>query len=583
MRNLAVGLLVAVAASLTIAPPARAQDDIFQIWELALDIIPTSGAPPIPSSPSGIGVPASGVATFSDEQSFVIGPCTVRSAFTAEYVFTASLNIRIAVTVTSTPASDPSCVNYSAVFSSQPGAPLDRPFPNATRTTGPGTISFTFNDEVSPAGTFTAVCRSGCGLPVAATVTSVSGAVQVLVQGTPVALEAGSSIGKGAELTTGADGQLQAACSGGARLSVRPNSAVFFDDSLCERSQSGMIDVTRGEVSLAGSAPTTAVRGADTGMASGVRTPVSQAVIASAGTTFTTSYTQVGQIGTATTSVETGSVEVLDSSAGATTVAAAGTQVVTIGSPPVIVGAVLPSSRSVQVGVPATVFATMINAGSGPAIACKITRLTPVPADLRFQRTDAATNQVAGPPNTPISISHGNNQSFVLSFTPTDSFAPTDVQMGFTCGGTQAAIVPGLNTLLLSASTTPVPDIVALAATTGGGILGLAGSGRSGAFAVATVNVGVAARITASADTGAAQLPLALAVCRTDPSSGSCIGDVGVSVTTDIPAGATPTFAVFASASGPVPFDPATNRIFVRFRDDARVTRGSTSVAVRSE
>ena len=54
------------------------------------------------------------------------------------------------------------------------------------------------------------------------------------------------------------------------------------------------------------------------------------------------------------------------------------------------------------------------------------------------------------------------------------------------------------------------------------------------------------------------------------------------SVTVLIPANGTPTFSVFASAMGNVPFDPANNRIFVRFSDSGGVTRGATSVAVRA-
>jgi hypothetical protein len=140
-----------------------------------------------------------------------------------------------------------------------------------------------------------------------------------------------------------------------------------------------------------------------------------------------------------------------------------------------------------------------------------------------------------------------------------------------------------VNTLLLAASSGPVPDIVALAATLGAnGIVDLAGVPGAGAFAVAAVNVGTSAPITASADTGSAPLAIALALCQTQPTTGLCLSPVGPSVTTQINAGDTPTFAVFVASTGSVPFDPAVNRIFVRFKDAGGVTRGSTSVAVRT-
>jgi len=72
-------------------------------------------------------------------------------------------------------------------------------------------------------------------------------------------------------------------------------------------------------------------------------------------------------------------------------------------------------------------------------------------------------------------------------------------------------------------------------------------------------------------------------LCQTDPATGQCISAIGPSVTTQINANTTPTFAIFVQGNGNVPFDPAGNRIFVRFRDVAGVTRGSTSVAVRTQ
>ena len=45
---------------------------------------------------------------------------------------------------------------------------------------------------------------------------------------------------------------------------------------------------------------------------------------------------------------------------------------------------------------------------------------------------------------------------------------------------------------------------------------------------------------------------------------------------------ATPTFAVFVTGAGIVPFDPAVNRVVVRFKDAQGVVRGATSVAART-
>jgi hypothetical protein len=105
----------------------------------------------------------------------------------------------------------------------------------------------------------------------------------------------------------------------------------------------------------------------------------------------------------------------------------------------------------------------------------------------------------------------------------------------------------------------------------------------TGAFAVATVNVGASGSITASADTGSASLPVNISLCQTDSATGQCISAIGPTATTQINANATPTFGIFVQGNGNVPFDPATNRIFVRFKDGGNVTRGSTSVAVRTQ
>jgi hypothetical protein len=250
-----------------------------------------------------------------------------------------------------------------------------------------------------------------------------------------------------------------------------------------------------------------------------------------------------------------------------------------------LVAAMLPSSRSVQVGVAATAFATIINTGSVTAVACEISNLTSIAASFSYQATDPITNQVTGSPDTPVDIAAGTARSFVISLTPIAPITPVDVQFDYRCTNSSSAPVSvGLNTLLFSASLTPVPDIVALAATfNNDGIVNIPGAAGTGVFAVATVNVGAGGSITASAETGSAALPVNVFLCQTDPATGQCISTIGPDVTTQINANATPTFAVFVQGNGNVPFDPAANRIFVLFKDSGNVTRGSTGVAVRTQ
>jgi hypothetical protein len=255
-------------------------------------------------------------------------------------------------------------------------------------------------------------------------------------------------------------------------------------------------------------------------------------------------------------------------------------------SPPVtLAAAVLPSSRSVLRGSPATAFATLVNAGPITASGCTIAPITSVAAGFAYQTTDPATNALIGTQNTPASLPAGASQSFVVAFTPTAPLDPSDVAIGFVCSTSLGApVTPGVNTLLLSASASPAPDIIALAATASNdGILHIPSASRVGAFAVATANLGASAMIIATANTGTASLPLAISICETDPASGQCAAAAGPSAATLIAGGATPTFGIFVTATADVPFLPATNRIFVEFTDANEIVRGATSVAVATE
>jgi uncharacterized repeat protein (TIGR03803 family) len=241
-----------------------------------------------------------------------------------------------------------------------------------------------------------------------------------------------------------------------------------------------------------------------------------------------------------------------------------------------LLSAVLPESRSVQVGGTATAFATIINTGTSAATNCSIAPVNSLPVNFSYQTTNPATNALTGSPNTPVNIAAGAAQSFVIALTPTAAIAPTYVAFNFSCANTTPApIVTGLNTLLSSASTSPTPDIVALAGTLkNDGIVHVTGSPSTGVFVVASVNLGAGASITASANTGEASLPLTVAICQTNPQSGQCLQTPGPAATTTITANATPTFGIFVAASGTIPLDPANSRIFVQFTDSTNAVRG---------
>ncbi len=251
-----------------------------------------------------------------------------------------------------------------------------------------------------------------------------------------------------------------------------------------------------------------------------------------------------------------------------------------------LAAAVLPSSRSVTLTETATAFATIINGGTTPATNCGITPNFALNG-FSYQTTDSSTNATTGTPNSPIGIAAGKAQSFVISFGAQGGsvgFGPASLPFEFFCDSGAATIVPGVNTLLLSQSTTPTPDLVALGATTtGDGILHISGTNGSAAFAVATVNLGSSGTITVTANTGSAAIPVTLTICQTNPVTAQCLMPPAPSVTATINQNDTPTFSIFAAATGTIAFAPGDNRIFVQFTDAGAAVRGSTSVAVETQ
>lgn len=247
--------------------------------------------------------------------------------------------------------------------------------------------------------------------------------------------------------------------------------------------------------------------------------------------------------------------------------------------PKTLASAVLPGSRSVQVGAPATVFAAVINTAMSEATGCQVMPMTEVDATFSFQ-TASALNVPVGVPNAVFDIAGGATQNLIFTFTPSDDFSATNVYLRYQCeGGAAANNALGLNTLLLSADNNPVADVIGL--TT---VVDLAAELDAPAlFAVGSANVGVEQAITVTLDDGGAGLPLLLQICRTDSATGACLESPAASSTLDYSGASTASFAVFVTATAPISNDPARHRIFVRFADAGGNERGLTSTAVRTQ
>ncbi len=256
-------------------------------------------------------------------------------------------------------------------------------------------------------------------------------------------------------------------------------------------------------------------------------------------------------------------------------------------TPTVAFASVLPGSRSVELGHPATIFASMINAGTTALTGCAPALPVTAPAGLTltYQTTNPATNALTGVQDTPATIA-GNNgvQSFLVTFQGSQSFSAPGMALDFGCLGIgPAAVATGVDTVDLAMSTAPVADVIALAATASNDGIAKIPAGGASAFAVASSNVGATSQIVVSVDTGTASLPLTATLCQSNPSTGACLATPSNSVTLSDASGAAPTFSVFLQATGSIPFAPAASRVFVRFKDPSGGLHGSTSVAVETE
>jgi hypothetical protein len=260
------------------------------------------------------------------------------------------------------------------------------------------------------------------------------------------------------------------------------------------------------------------------------------------------------------------------------------------GSGGVLNAAVLPNVRTgVLGGPPVTAFASIINTGTVSATGCSIVLPASIPAVLHYQQTDAQNSPI-GSQDLPVDIPAGGTQSFVFSIAASGTLSQ-EIALIFRCNNTSpAATIFGVNTLLLTIGTTPIPDMLSIADTfSHDGIADIPGVSGTGVMVMSSINIGAPGSVTCAPSTSPfGQLqrstPVQLSICQTN-AQGQCInpGTPGASSTLNVAANETAFFTTFIKGLGQaIPFDPTDTRAFFICTQGALPVGGS-SVALRTQ
>ena len=241
---------------------------------------------------------------------------------------------------------------------------------------------------------------------------------------------------------------------------------------------------------------------------------------------------------------------------------------------PFLVFAITPNSRIAQIGVPITLYLSIINGGTATATNVSITQASSLPAIIHYQPWDGSI-LYTGAQDTPVNMIAGGTVHFVITIDATAEFESSP--MTFNVSGTNAATasIGIVNTLTISGSATPYADVIMKSTS-----LNVSTPvNNATAFAVATTNVGAANATNVSM---VLSLPssitgLAYQLNQTNSTTGAIIGPAtGLTIAVD----AQPTFAVFLTPTQPIAYDPASNRITLKLVDGSGKVIGAQSVAV---
>lgn len=249
--------------------------------------------------------------------------------------------------------------------------------------------------------------------------------------------------------------------------------------------------------------------------------------------------------------------------------------------------AVLPGARSGQAGGDVITALMSVVTGDGAAQSCRVDAGGSDVATLAYDLLDDS-GQSRGLNEPVFDIVADGRVDLLLAVTPLRETPPEGAVFfpRLTCSNASAAAIEGVNSLRLSITDAPGPDILSIGVTpSGDGVVRLPTADGTGFMAVAAMNIGLLedTPIRVVADTGAVQLPVQLSVCETD-AAGHCLSSRAAFADTVFSGREAHFFSVFVTAiPGPgVPFDPANARVFLRFISPDGIIRSVTSAALTS-
>jgi subtilisin family serine protease len=261
--------------------------------------------------------------------------------------------------------------------------------------------------------------------------------------------------------------------------------------------------------------------------------------------------------------------------------------------PHVLRTAVLPNTRSVQIGETATAFMTVLNPASSGlnAQACRIEAARDSDVRFVYRETDA-TNTPVGSNDPRFDLAPGELKTFVISFVAPDA-SESEFVFNVYCNNqipTDRNPTNPVDDFILRTVPEPALDVISIALTPdNNGIIDVSNT-RFSAFALAAINNGLLSgdvRIEAEAvdgPFGRTADNVTVEICETDPADGRCLSSRASSMVSSYGPGGVRTYSVFVrSADQAAGFAPMTQRIYVRFYKAGSLTLvGQTSVAWRA-